>query len=103
MDQIFKDSVRYLARKEKEEVYSVELAGVKMDGLYGSIAGLGKAKWFVDQIKTHNAEVNSMKDTGHHLQPGTSIVISKEVDEITKVIHLNITTLHMLDSASQHL
>ena len=99
MDPKLKDSVWRLARKEKEKVFCVELAGVKMDDSYGSIAFLEKAKWFVDKIKKHNADVDSIHDNGlhtRHLQQGTSIVIGKEVDEATKVIHLNISTQHML-------
>ena len=63
-----------------------------MDGSYGRIATLGQAKWFVDKIKAHNADVDSLQDNGNHLNLGTAFVIGKEVDESTKVFHLIITS-----------
>ena len=70
VDPKSKASVRRLAKIEKRHVFSQKLAGVTMDGSYGSIAALGQAGWFVDKIKAHNADVESFKDNGNHLNPG---------------------------------
>ena len=67
-----------------------------MDGSYNSIAAVGDAKWFVDKIKAHNAAVDAMRNDCYYLTPGTALVIAKEINDINKVIRLNITTPHML-------
>jgi len=88
-------SVQRLVRKEKETVWSMALDGVKMDGSYGSVAALGDAKWFQDKIRAHNAGVDASTKE-NHLKHNTALAIGKEVDEVSKVIHLNLTTPHML-------
>ena len=37
-----------------------------------------------------------MRTDEHHLTLGTAFVIGKEVNEVTKIIHLNITAPHVL-------
>ena len=65
VDPKLKSSVRRLAKLKTHHVFSQQLAGVTMDGSYGSIAALGQARWFVDKIKAHNADVESFKDNGN--------------------------------------
>ena len=43
----------------------------------------------------HNAEVDANRMDCHHLKPGPPLVIGEAIDELRKVIHLNITTQHM--------
>ena len=96
VDPKLKQSVQRLVRKEKETILSEDLDGVKMDGSYGSLAAVAEAKWFVTKLKKHNQSLDPASKDAHHLKPGTGLVIGKEVNEISKVVHLNITTPHML-------
>ena len=47
-------------------------------------------------MKAHNAEVVANQHGDHHLTPGTVFIIGSQVDEVEKVVHLNISTPHML-------
>ena len=98
IDPKLTECVMRLVRKEKQTLFEKELDGVTKDGSYGSIAAVGDKKWFADRIQAHNLSVEESKsdDDERHLKPGTAIVIGKEVNESTKVIHLNISTPHML-------
>ena len=75
---------------------AAELDGVTMDGSYGSIAALAEVKAFKAKVKAHNAEVLANQNGVNHLTPGTVFVIGSQVDGVEKVVHLNITTPHML-------
>ena len=56
----------------------------------------------MNKVKAHNKTVddNVQEHAGHyhhaHLKPETALVIGSEVCRLVKVIHLNITTPHML-------
>ena len=91
-----KESVKRLVYQEKVRVMAEELDGVSMDGSYGSIAALAEVKAFKAKVKAHNAEVVANQHGDHHLAPGTVFIIGSQVDEVEKVVHLNITTPHML-------
>ena len=57
------------------------------------MAALAEVKAFKAK---HNAEVLANQNGVNHLTPGTVPVIGSQVDEVEKVVHLNITTPHML-------
>ena len=91
-----KKSVQRLVKQVKVKVMAAELDGVTMDGSYGSIAALAEVKAFKSKVKAHNAEVLAIQNGVNHLTPGTVLVIGSQVDEVEKIVHLNITTPHML-------
>ena len=91
-----KKSVQRLVKQVKVKVMAAELDGVTMDGSYGSIAALAEVKAFKGKVKAHNVEVLAIQNGVNHLTPGTVLVIGSQVDEVEKIVHLNITTPHML-------
>jgi hypothetical protein len=84
-------AVRRLVKKRRDELTLVQLAGVQVDGSYGSLTQLCKAIKFRDLVSKHNDP-----DTDFHLDFFQTVCIGADIDAGTNQIFIALSNVWML-------
>ena len=84
-------AVRRLVKNVRESITRVNLAGVEVDGSYGSLTQLCEAIKFRELIKRHNDP-----DNDYHIDMFETVCIGHDIEAETNVIFIALTNIWML-------